>query len=550
MASLEPVNILMVDDQPGKLLTYEAMLSELGENLIKAHSAREAMAALLQHEVAVILLDVSMPEIDGFELAGLIRDHPRSQRTPIIFVSAIHLSDIDQLKGYEAGAVDYVSVPVIPGILRAKVRAFIELHRKTAQLRHLNEELEARVKSRTADLEKSLSRLRESEATLREQGDALIETARRKDEFLALLGHELRNPLAPIRHAVDLMRRLPQVERLDEISSVIERQVLHLTRLVDDLLDASRVSRGKIVLSRRVLELTQLLREAVDSVRAIDRGRHVFGLSFADKPIHVDGDPVRLTQAFINVLGNAIKFTGEGGWVNVSACITDGQVEIVIADTGQGIEAADLEHVFDMFYQATSASGRDKGGLGLGLTLVRQLVELHDGTVSASSPGPERGSRFVIHLPIVDAPAADASDADPAQTAPTSAPPRHLQRILIVDDNRDAAQALGELLGMEGAEVAIVYDGSEAIRRVGEFRPHVVLLDIGLPDLDGYQVATALRADPECRSLIIAMTGWGQIEDKRRTAQAGFDGHLVKPVSINKILETIDSLRSPVEPIP
>ena len=546
---MDPVNILMVDDQPGKLLSYEAMLSELGENLIKAHSAREAMAALLQHEVAVILLDVSMPEIDGFELAGLVRDHPRSQRTPIIFVSAIHLSDLDKLKGYEAGAVDYVSVPVIPGILRAKVRAFIDLHRKTAELRHLNEELEARVKARTAELEQSLARLRESEATLREQGDALIEAARRKDEFLALLGHELRNPLAPIRHAVDLMRRLPQVERLDDISSVIERQVLHLTRLVDDLLDASRVSRGKIVLSRRVLELSQLLREAVDSVRAIDRGRHVFGLSFADKPVYVDGDPVRLTQAFINVLGNAIKFTGEGGWVNVSACITDGQVEIVIADTGQGIEAADLEHVFDMFYQATSASGRDKGGLGLGLTLVRQLVELHDGTVSASSPGPERGSRFVIHLPIVDAAAADASDTDPAQTAPTGAPPRHLQRILIVDDNRDAAQALGELLGMEGAEVSIAFDGGEAIRRVGEFRPHVVLLDIGLPDLDGYQVATALRADPDCRSLIIAMTGWGQLEDKRRTAQAGFDGHLVKPVSINKILETIDSLRSSAEPI-
>jgi signal transduction histidine kinase len=546
VAAMDPVNILMVDDQPGKLLSYEAMLSELGENLIKAHSAREAMAALLEHEVAVILLDVSMPEIDGFELAGLVRDHPRSQRTPIIFVSAIHLSDLDKLKGYEAGAVDYVSVPVIPGILRAKVRAFIDLHRKTAELRRLNEELEARVKARTADLEQSLSRLRESEATLREQGDALVEAARRKDEFLALLGHELRNPLAPIRHAVELMRRLPQVERLDDISSVIERQVLHLTRLVDDLLDASRVSRGKIVLSRRVLELTQLLREAVDSVRSIDRGRHVFGLSFAHSPVHVNGDPVRLTQAFINVLGNAIKFTGEGGWVNVSACVVDRQIEIVIADTGQGIEAADLEHVFDMFYQATAASGRDKGGLGLGLTLVRQLVELHDGTVSASSAGPDRGSRFVIHLPIVDAAPDVAAKSDDAQIAPTGAPPRHLQRILIVDDNRDAAQALGELLGMEGAEVAIAFDGGEAIRRVGEFRPHVVLLDIGLPDLDGYQVATALRADPEFRSLIIAMTGWGQTDDKRRTKQAGFDGHLVKPVSINTILETIDGLRSSV----
>lgn len=542
---VEPVNILMVDDQPGKLLSYEAMLAVLGENLIKAHSAREALSALLQHEIAVILLDVSMPEIDGFELAALVREHPRSQRTPIIFVSAIHLSDLDKLKGYEAGAVDYVSVPVIPEILRAKVRVFVELHRKTSELRRLNEDLEARVAARTSDLEQSLSRLRESEATLRQQGDALLESGRRKDEFLALLGHELRNPLAPIRHTVDLMRRLPERSAdIERIALVVERQVTHLTRLVDDLLDASRVSRGQVVLSRETVELTQLLREAVDAVRAVDQGRHLLEVSVATTPIYVDADPVRLTQALVNILGNATKFTGEGGWINVNAYTYDGRAEIAVSDTGQGIEAADLERIFEMFYQAKTATGHDKGGLGLGLTLVRQLIELHGGTVTATSAGRGRGSCFVVALPVVANDARDAPAADGGQDrlpVPALQPSR---RILIVDDNRDAAQSLGELLRMEGADVAIAFDGYDAIKTFGEFRPHIVLLDIGLPDLDGYQVATTLRDDPVGRELlIIAMTGWGQLEDKRRSSQAGFDGHLVKPVSLATVLHTIDSLQ-------
>jgi signal transduction histidine kinase len=537
--AVDPVNILMVDDAPGKLLSYEAMLAGLGENLIKAHSAREAMAALLQYDIAVILLDVSMPEIDGFELARLVRDHPRSQRTPIIFVSAIHLSDIDKLKGYEAGAVDYVAVPVIPDILRAKVRVFVDLHRKTTELRALNDELEARVKARTIDLERSLAKLQEREVSLREAD-------RRKDEFLALLGHELRNPLAPIRHAVDLLRRRADVAGADVkgVADVVERQVVHLTRLVDDLLDASRVSRGKVTLSKRPLELRELVREVVESARALDKSKHLFELSLAPTPIPVEGDPVRLTQVLANLVSNAVKFTREGGWIVVSAHPRDGHVQIEVADTGCGMDAADLAQVFDMFYQSDAAAGFDKGGLGLGLTLVRQFVELHGGTVTAQSEGRDKGSRIVVRLPMRETVAdeAPAGTSDPASA--TLAPAVRSRRILIVDDNRDAALSLGELLTLEGADVAFAFDGIEATRSASEFEPHVVLLDIGLPGRDGYEVASAIRTDPRARrALIVAMTGWGQLDDKRRTAESGFDAHLVKPVSVATVLETIERLQ-------
>ncbi len=268
---MHPVNILMVDDQPAKLLAYEAMLEQLGENLIKANTAREALAHLLKDDVAVVLMDVSMPDVDGFELAAMIRQHPRCQRTAIIFVSAIHMSDIDMVKGYETGAVDYVSVPVIPEILRAKIRVFIELYRKTDELKRLNEELEARVRARTDDLEASLRRLRESESRLRLQGEALAQADRRKDEFLAMLAHELRNPLAPIRNVVELMRRSGKSDKEFEwIRDIVDRQVTHLMRLVDDLLDASRISRGKVALARSIIDLNRLTSDAVESTRGVE----------------------------------------------------------------------------------------------------------------------------------------------------------------------------------------------------------------------------------------------------------------------------------------
>jgi signal transduction histidine kinase len=538
-----PVNILMVDDQPAKLLSYEAMLGELGENLIKANTAREALAALLQEEVAVILMDVSMPEIDGFELAALVRQHPRCQRTAIIFVSAIHLSDLDRVKGYEAGAVDYVSVPVIPEILRAKIRVFIELHRKTAELKELNDELEERVRSRTNELEASLERLRESETRLRLQGEELVEAGHRKDEFLAMLGHELRNPLAPIRNAVEIIRRgSDRSPALESVSDIVDRQVTHLARLVDDLLDASRISRGKMVLSRSTVELNRLLAEAIESVRPVDNGGHNLSVSLPQTPIYVDADPVRLTQVLVNLLGNAIKFTPKGGRIWLSAAATTDQVEISVQDTGQGIDPADLDHIFDMFYQGRAAAGRDRGGLGLGLTLVRTLVEMHAGTVAVDSSGLAQGSRFVVRLPRMTSSTKTELYDPPALAIPMA----QSRRVLVVDDNCDAAESLAMLLRMDGAEVEVAFDGEAAVNAVSRFQPDVILLDIGLPKMDGYTAARTIRREPFGRNtLLVAMTGWGQAEDKRRAMEAGFDAHLVKPVSMDALMDIFASLRLP-----
>jgi len=526
---VNPVNILMVDDQPAKLLAYEAMLEQLGENLVKANTAREALAHLLQDEIAVVLMDVSMPEIDGFELAAMIRQHPRCQRTPIIFVSAIHLSDIDQVKGYETGAVDYVSVPVIPEILRAKIRVFIELHRKTAELKRLNDELEARVRARTNDLEASLLRLRESENRLRLQGEALADADRRKDEFLAMLAHELRNPLAPIRNAVELMRRSGKTDtQMEWIRNMVDRQVTHLVRLVDDLLDASRISRGKMALTRSVVELNGLIADAVESIGGLASKEHELIVLPAPDPIYVDADAVRLTQVFVNLLSNAIKFTPQYGRIALSVERQADHVDVRIKDTGQGIAAEDLAHVFEMFYQGSGSTGSDKPGLGLGLTLVQKLVHLHGGTVCAQSPGPGMGSEFTVRLPLlVEFP---AGTEVPASEVLALRPGRC---ILVVDDNRDAAASLATLLELEGHEIHLAYDGVEAVRTAAALRPDVILLDIGLPQINGYEAARMIRGEAWGKTMkLVALTGWGQTDDHARSQEAGFDRHLVKPVEL------------------
>jgi signal transduction histidine kinase len=536
---MEPVNILMVDDQPAKLLAYEAMLGQLGENLIKAGTAREALAQLLKNDIAVVLMDVSMPDVDGFELAAMIREHPRCQRTAIIFVSAIHMSDVDMVKGYETGAVDYVSVPVIPEILRAKIRVFIELYRKTAELKRLNEELEARVRARTTDLESSLWRLRESESRLRLQGEALAQADRRKDEFLAMLAHELRNPLAPIRNAVELMRRGGRTDKeFVWIRDIVDRQVSHLMRLVDDLLDASRITRGKMALARSVVDLNQLAADAVESIRGVEGEARDIILAPAAEAVYIDADAVRLTQVVLNLLNNAIKFTPKSGQIALTIERREDSVELCVKDTGRGIAADDLARVFDMFYQGEGGKGGDAGGLGLGLTLVQQLVEMHGGSVSAQSPGPGLGSEFSVRLPVASSPAQPSpAEKDPAPRQRTAT-----RRILVVDDNRDAVESLAELLRMDGNDVHVAFDGDAAIKAASRLDPDIVLLDIGMPIVDGYTAARAIRRNAEGKDLLlVAMTGWGHPEDKGRAMEAGFDAHLVKPVSIESLLDLFSS---------
>ncbi|MDQ7988050.1 MAG: ATP-binding protein [Candidatus Dactylopiibacterium sp.] len=359
----------------------------------------------------------------------------------------------------------------------------------------------------------------------------------RKDEFLATLAHELRNPLAPIRGALLLLRsgRAPVEARA--LQAIIERQVDHMVRLVDDLLDVSRISRGAIELRREPLDLRAVLRTAVEtSTPAIDDGRHVLTLDLPGEPLGVEGDAVRLAQVFANLLNNAAKYSDQGGRIVLSAWRDRQEVVVSVRDNGVGIAADHLERVFELFGQAERFAARTQGGLGIGLNLAQRLVAMHGGSIQARSEGAGQGSEFLIRLPFL-APAATAAFA---ALAPEVALGAH--RILIVDDNRDAADTLSMLLRMQGAETRVAHDGPAALRQLEDWLPSAVLLDIGMPGMSGHEVARRIRADARLDGvMLVALTGWGQEADRQRTREAGFDHHLTKPVAFEVLLATLAS---------
>jgi signal transduction histidine kinase len=532
---VDRVNILLVDDQPSRLLTYEAILDELGENLITAGSATEALACLLRHEIAVVLVDVCMPDLDGYELARMIRQHPRCQKTSIIFVSGVLMTDLDRLRGYERGGVDYVSVPVVPEILRAKVSVFAELYRKTRALERLNGELEQRVAERTAALEESTAALRDAD--------------NRKDEFLAMLAHELRNPLAPIRTAVQLLRQkeLPPPKR-ERACEIMERQVEHLVRLIDDLLDVSRITRGMISLRREAVSIGAVIAGAVETARpGVDARRQHVTVELPEEPVAVEGDTVRLVQVIGNVLHNAVKFTDVGGHISLKVTTDGPDAFIRIRDTGIGIAKEQLPRIFNLFAQAHSQSVSSQGGLGIGLALAQRLVAMHGGTVTAHSDGLGHGTEFTIRLPRMSVRATKAAVESPLSEPIPTLPSR---RILVVDDNNDAAESLATFLEHQGHEVRIAYDGEEALASGEAFRPHAVLLDLGMPRMNGYETARQLRRRPwGTQATLIAVTGWGpQQQDRRRSLESGFDFHLVKPVAESELLRVLASVGASCPP--
>jgi signal transduction histidine kinase len=372
----------------------------------------------------------------------------------------------------------------------------------------------------------------------------LRDTDRRKDEFLATLAHELRNPLAPIRNALEIMR----VDGRDHSAvqqaarTMIERQLEQMVRLVDDLLDVSRITRGRLELRKERVDLAQAIRGALETSRPlIEAAHHELVVDLPSTPVYLDADPVRIAQVFANLLNNAARYTDRGGRILVSARRSGAHVAVKVADTGMGVPAEALPKLFEMFAQVDQTREPSKTGLGLGLTIVKRLVELHGGTVTLHSDGPGRGTEVTVRLPTVLA--ANAARAPAAEQSARGRPVAH--RILVADDNRDAAESTGMLLRLMGNEVRTVYDGVEAVEQAAAFRPDLILLDIGMPKLNGYEAAKLIREQEwSAGTMLVAVTGWGQEEDKRRTSEAGFDCHFTKPLDPAALHKLVSEFRA------
>jgi signal transduction histidine kinase len=548
-AAGEPINILIVDDEPKNLTALETVLDDPSYRLVRAGSADEALLALVAEEFALLVLDIQMPGMNGFELAQMVKQRKKTANVPIIFLTAYYSEDQHVLEGYSTGAVDYLHKPINASVLRSKVAVFAQLHRKTResalantalmaevserreaqkQLRDLNQELEQRVAARTEALVKSEEAMREAD--------------KRKDEFLAMLGHELRNPLSAIRHAVRIHGESPEDPAArDWASEVIDRQSTQLTRMVDDLLDVERINRGRVELRPEPLELNVVLTRAVEAAEALMAAkRHQLTVD-AEPSLPIRGDAARLQQVFVNLLSNAAKYTSEGGRIRVSARRRGDEAIVSVSDNGIGLTPEVLPRVFDLFTQVHTSIDRAQGGLGIGLTVVKSLVEMHGGTIVAQSDGVDRGSTFTIRLPLLTS----AQKPGARTEAPTAAPPLadpSSMRVLIVDDHRDAGDALARLLTRRGCQVRVAHDGLQGVDLAHQFHPTVLLLDLGLPGLDGFELCRTLRQQEEFkRARFIAISGYAQKSDIELSRSAGFDAHFAKPVEFSALFAELQA---------
>jgi signal transduction histidine kinase/DNA-binding response OmpR family regulator len=706
MSDIGKISILVVDDLREKLLAHEAILEDLGLDIVTAQSGADALKHVLQKDFAVILLDVHMPGIDGFETASLIRGRRSSAHTPIIFLTAFP-DEVRLIQGYAHGGVDYILLPVVPDVLRAKVKVFAELYKMQQQVKRqadqrviLAEERAkraaaeeanrcstflaeaSRVLSNSLDLDTTLRglarqvvpflgdlsvvclapeynlsnrivgawgdadygslvqdladlsclpssvsaainrvlasgevellspldgdsppdgpacdnralpefRLRSAvilplAARCKTLGALALATAssdplpygpariglaedlayrasiaiensllvrdiqsadRRKDEFLAMLAHELRNPLAPIKNAVELLRQVgPADSALGSARDMIDRQLRHLSRLVDDLLDVSRITEGKIQLQLEAVDVVNVVASAVEvSQPAMEGRQHELVLSLPEEAVHVRADPARLSQILSNLLNNAAKYTAPGGRIWLSVAREGSQAVFRVRDSGVGIRPELLPRIFDLFTQGDQPLDRSQGGLGIGLTLVRSLVEMHGGTVEEFSQGPGWGSEFFVRLPAIAVPDAEPQKTEFGTDLTTMHIPGIKRRVLVVDDNIDAAESLAMLLRLKGHEVHTAHDGLTAVEAALTLRPEVVLLDLGLPGLDGFEVARRLRNHADSFPfLLAAITGYGQEKDLIRSQEAGFDKHLVKPIDPEFLCELLATWR-------
>lgn len=668
-----PINILIVDDEPKNLTVLETILDDPGYRLVRAGSADQALLALVTEEFALLILDIRMPGMTGFELAQMVKQRKKTAQVPIIFLTAYYNEDQHVLEGYGTGAVDYLHKPVNAAVLRSKVAVFAELHRKSRalqaeviertraeeQLRELNDNLELRVTERTRALRASDERyrslfdlgpvavytcdadgvihevnrravelwgrrpasgtggerfsgalkmyqpdgtflphdqspvaevlkgkmpaIRDAEVQIersdgsritaivdtlvlknekaeiigaitcfnditerRHLEDSLAQRAadlahadRMKDEFLAMLAHELRNPLAPLRNATAILNGTEVTEEdRSQALGLMGRQIENMARMIDDLLDVARITEGRIELRRQPVDLRAAMSAAADVIRpaSIAHGQQ-FTVSIPDEPMFLNGDPTRLEQIFGNLLGNAVKYSGSGAHIWFSAVLdknsSNPEVVIRVRDDGTGIAPDLLPHIFDLFVQASRALDRSHGGLGIGLSLVQRLVRLHGGTVEADSAGIGQGAEFTIRLPVLREAPVQTPPSPQTNGATNGASKAVPRRILIVDDNTDAARSLAILHNRSGHDTRTAFTGPDALAAAAEFQPEVVLLDIGLPGMDGFEVARQIRAMPQLEdAFLVAMSGYGREEDMAEARKAGFDDYLVKPLDL------------------
>ena len=522
------VEFLLVDDEPMNLEALEAILEAPDYRLLRAEDADTALRLLLAHDVAAIILDIKMPGISGVELARLIKGNKRFHETPILFLTAHMINDDDVVEGYGAGAVDYLTKPVNPVILRHKVAVFANLHRKTralanvnAELGRLNEKLEERVRERTAEL---------------------VEADRQKDEFLAVLAHELRNPLAPLRTGLDLLlhdRDSAASPRDARTLGAMNRQLGHLVRLIDDLLDVSRISRGHLELKLERADLGAVVQSTIDAARPwFEKRQQTLSIDIEDGIVaHVD--PTRFSQILTNLLHNAAKFTPNGGSIGVRLRRESDQAVLRVVDSGIGISSDSIERAFEMFARIGRPGQTKEPGLGVGLALARRLATMHGGNLELSSEGDGRGTTTELRIPALR-PSERASSADSSDGAVGSV---GTLRIVVVEDNDDVGELLVEWLEELGHHPILARTGQGGLDAVREHCPDVVLCDLGLPDLSGLDVCRRVRLFPaSLQPAMIAVTGWGRKDDIRNSKEAGFDHHLVKPVSadaLNAILQRL-----------
>ncbi|HVZ33132.1 MAG TPA: response regulator [Polyangiaceae bacterium] len=521
---LPMVNILLVDDEQRNLDALEIILDDPRYRVLRADDADKALRLLLEHDVAAIVLDIKMPGVSGFELAKMIKGAKRYREIPIVFLTAYMVGDQDVIAGYGAGAVDYLTKPVNPQILRHKIAVFAELFWKTRALADLNATLETRVRERTAELEKSEAALRAASL--------------QKDTFLATLAHELRNPLAPLRTGLDLLLQMPQpTPSVTRTLATMNRQLDHMVRLVDDLIDVARISRGMLELKRELLDLNAIVETAIETAQPfMDRRQQTCRVESAG-PLFAVVDATRIAQVIGNLLHNASKYTPVKGEICIEMSMAGSNACIRVIDCGVGIPQSQLERVFDMFAKIERSMPNANAGLGIGLALSRQLALLHAGSLVADSVGEGRGATFTLSLPLAEVTSVvsrrEGANAPSSQT-------EQLLKIVVIEDNEDAAELLATLLEGMGHRVRIGRSGTEGLALVREVVPQIVFCDLGLPGMNGLEVCKQVRGlELSSQPVMVALTGWGMTEERRQTREAGFDHHLVKPATMEALLEIL-----------